>query len=89
LKNRVLREEKIEKVRNLKTIADRLGLSLAKLSLVWCLKNNHVSTVILGASKVDQLKENLTAMDALPLLTEEILAEIDAVLGNKPMLPEF
>jgi len=89
LKNRVLREEKIEKVRNLKTIADRLGLSLAKLSLVWCLKNNHVSTVILGASKVDQLKENLTAMYAIPLLTEEILAEIDDVLGNKPMLPEF
>ncbi|MFM7079137.1 MAG: aldo/keto reductase, partial [Bacteroidota bacterium] len=89
LKNRVLREEKIEKVRKIKNIADGLGLSLAKLSLAWCLKNKNVSTVILGASKVHQLKENLEAMDAAALLTPEVMSEIDVILDNKPVLPDF
>ncbi|MFM8916725.1 MAG: aldo/keto reductase, partial [Bacteroidota bacterium] len=89
LKNRVLREETIEKVRKIKNIADGLGLSLAKLSLAWCLKNKNVSTVILGASKVHQLKENLEAMDAAALLTPEVMSEIDLILDNKPVLPDF
>ncbi|MFM7177753.1 MAG: potassium channel beta subunit family protein [Bacteroidota bacterium] len=89
LKNRVLREEKIEKVRKIKNIADGLGLSLAKLSLAWCLKNKNVSTVILGASKVHQLKENLEAMDTAALLTPEVMSEIDLILDNKPVLPDF
>ncbi len=62
---------------------------MVKLSLAWCLKNPNVSTVILGASKVAQLKENLTAIDTIPLLTPEIMEEIEGVLQNKPVLPEF
>ncbi len=89
LKNRVLREEKIEKVRRIKKVADRLGVSLVKLSLAWCLKNKNVSTVILGASKVHQLQENLQAFEVVPMLTDEVMAELDAILDNKPVLPDF
>jgi voltage-dependent potassium channel beta subunit len=77
-------EVAFEKVKNLKGIADDIGVSLAKLSLAWCLKNPNVSTVILGASKVEQLKENLTAIDVVPMLTDEIMNRIEGVLQNKP-----
>jgi voltage-dependent potassium channel beta subunit len=89
LKNRVLREERLEQVRSIKKIADDLNISLVKLSLAWCLKNKNVSTVILGASKVAQLKENFEAVDALPLLTERLMQQLEEVLKNKPVLPEF
>lgn len=74
----------LQKVGMIKAIADDLDISITKLSLAWCLKNPNVSTVILGASKVEQLKENLTALDALPLLTDNVMEEIEAVLQNKP-----
>ena len=87
LKESVLNEEKLEKAKNLQNIADELGLPLAKLSLAWCLKNPHVSTVILGASKSAQLKENLTALEVLPLLTTEVIDRIEGVMQTKPVLP--
>jgi voltage-dependent potassium channel beta subunit len=74
----------LQKVGMIKAIADDLDISITKLSLAWCLKNPNVSTVILGASKVEQLKENLTALDALPLLTDKVMENIEAVLQNKP-----
>ncbi|MBK9730615.1 MAG: aldo/keto reductase [Chitinophagaceae bacterium] len=74
----------LEKVRSLKAIADELNISLAKFSLAWCLKNPNVSTVILGASRVQQLKENLEAIEAIPLLTDEVMQRIELVLQNKP-----
>jgi aryl-alcohol dehydrogenase-like predicted oxidoreductase len=84
LKNRLLVEDNIKKVKLLKGLADKLNTSLAKLAIAWCLKNPNVSTVILGASKVSQLQENLTAMDIIPLLTIEVMDEIDAITGTKP-----
>jgi voltage-dependent potassium channel beta subunit len=66
-----------EKVRRLKGVADELGVSLAELSLAWCLKNPRVSTVITGASRVEQVEQNMRALDAVPLLTDEVLARID------------
>ncbi len=68
-------------VRKLKSIADDLGVSLAKMSLAWCLKNPNVSTVILGATKTEQLKENLTALDVLPLLTDEVMKKIETAVA--------
>lgn len=65
-------QARMDKVRNLKPIADELGVSLSKMSIAWCLLNPNVSTVILGASKVDQLKENLEALEVVPLLTEDV-----------------
>jgi voltage-dependent potassium channel beta subunit len=86
LKNRLLVEENIVKVKLLKVLADKLNTTLAKLAIAWCLKNPNVSTVILGATKVSQLQENLTAMEIVPLLTPEIMEEIDAITGTKPQI---
>ncbi|MEO6166560.1 MAG: aldo/keto reductase [Chitinophagales bacterium] len=74
----------LDKVRQLKVIADELNVSLAKFSLAWCLKNPNVSTVLLGASRVEQLKENLAAIEVVPQLTEEVMKSIEDILKNKP-----
>lgn len=89
LKESALAEEKLAKVKKLQILADDLNVPLAKLSLAWCLKNPNVSTVILGASKVEQLKENLTTLDVLPLLTDEVMENIEKVMQTKPVLPQF
>ncbi|MBK9047069.1 MAG: aldo/keto reductase [Bacteroidetes bacterium] len=89
LKNRALANDRIEKARKIKKIADQLNVSMVKLSLAWCLKNPNVSTVILGASKTFQLAENFEALDVVAHLTPDVMDAIDAVLDNKPVLPEF
>lgn len=71
----------LAKVRALAPLAAEAGLSLAELGVAWCLKNPNVSTVILGASKVSQLKENLRALDAVSRLTPELMARIDAAVA--------
>jgi aryl-alcohol dehydrogenase-like predicted oxidoreductase len=77
-------QAKIEKVRKLSAIAERLGGTVTHLSLAWAAKNPNVSTVILGATKIEQVLDNLKALDLIDKLTPEILAEIEAVLDNKP-----
>lgn len=67
---------RLKTVRALAPVAEELGIPLARLSLAWCLKNPHVSTVILGASRKEQLSENLLALDALPLLTDDVMSRI-------------
>ncbi len=79
LKDRELSNEKLDKVRMLNGVAEELGVSLPKLAIAWCLKNPHVSTVILGASKVPQLKETLTSVEVLPLLTPEVCGRIELI----------
>ena len=74
-------EQRNAKVARLKTVADELGISLAELSLAWCVKNPHVSTVITGASRVEQVVQNMKALDAVPLLTDEVLAKVDEALA--------
>jgi voltage-dependent potassium channel beta subunit len=69
----------IEKVERLRPIADRLGCSLAQLAIAWCASNPRVSTVITGASRPSQVTENFGALDVLPALTPDVLAEIEAV----------
>ncbi len=80
---------KHEKVKALKIVADDLGVSLSRLSIAWVLKNPNVSTAILGASKTEQLEDNLKALDVVPMLTQEVMERIDAVMGNKPVAPAF
>ncbi|MFZ1497318.1 MAG: aldo/keto reductase, partial [Saprospiraceae bacterium] len=89
LKERSLTHDRIEKVRQLNDLAKSLGTSLAKMAIAWCVKNDKVSSVILGASKIEQLKETLTSLDVLSLLTAEVLAQIEKILDNKPALPAF
>jgi voltage-dependent potassium channel beta subunit len=80
-------QHKIEKVRQLSSIAQDLGTTMPKLAIAWCLKSPHVSTVITGASKPEQVSENMTALDVIPKLTEGVLGRIEDILDNKPALP--
>jgi voltage-dependent potassium channel beta subunit len=70
---------KNEVVSKLGGIAKDLGCSLAQLAIAWCARNPRVSTVITGASRVEQVRENLEAADVLPKLTAEVMARIDAI----------
>jgi len=76
--------ERIEKVKRLAPIAQELGCSMAQLGLAWCLKNPNVSTVITGASRVEQVHENMKALDVAGRMTAEIMGKIEAVLENNP-----
>lgn len=89
LKDRTLAADRMKKVEGLQKLADKMNLPLAKLSLAWCLKNPNVSTMILGASKAEQLKENLTVLEIVPLLTDKVMESIDKIMGTKPKLPAF
>lgn len=79
---------RIAKVRELSKIAADLDTTTTRLALAWCLKNPNVSTVILGASRVEQVRDNLLALEVLPSLTEDVMGAIDTILGNKPKPPE-
>lgn len=73
---------RIPKVQALAKLADEVGISLPRFAVAWCAKNPNVSTVILGASKVHQLEENLKAVDDLDKLTSDVLAKVDAILAG-------
>jgi voltage-dependent potassium channel beta subunit len=89
LKEKNLTTEKLDKVRQLNRIAEELDLSLAQLGLMWCLKNENVSTVILGASQRIQLVENLAVLNLTDKLTDEVMQSIELVINNKPVHPAF
>lgn len=89
LKDKTLADEKLQKVQAYQQVADELGCSMAALSIAWCVKNPNVSTAILGATKKEQLFENLKALEVLPKLTEEVMNRIDDIFGTKPKLPEW
>lgn len=89
LRERSLTPGHIEKAHALNNLAKEIGTTLPKLAIAWCVQNPHVSTVILGASKSEQLKETLTSLDVLDLITHEVNERIDGILGNKPVHPQF
>ncbi len=89
LKKKNLTEDNLKKSKALKSLADELGVSLPKLAIAWCLKNENVSTVILGASKTSQLDETLTSLETVDVLTEDVMDRIESILDNKPELPPF
>jgi voltage-dependent potassium channel beta subunit len=74
----------VAKASELQGVANELGVPLAQLAIAWCLRNPNVSTVILGASRVAQLEQNLGALEVLPKLTPEVLERIEGVLQNAP-----
>ena len=89
LKKQLLVEENLKRVDETKIIADKLNTMLPLLGIAWCLKNPNVSSVILGASKTSQLTENLKALELLPLMTQEIMNEVDSVWKTKPVQAEY
>ncbi len=77
-------QRNIEKVKLLIPAAEELGCTIAQLALAWCLKNPHVSTVITGASKVEQVRENMKALDVVEKLNDGMMQRIETILDNKP-----
>uniref|UniRef100_A0A8C2J4I2 Voltage-gated potassium channel subunit beta-1 n=1 Tax=Cyprinus carpio TaxID=7962 RepID=A0A8C2J4I2_CYPCA len=87
LKDKILSEEgrrQQAKLKELQAIAERLGCTLPQLAIAWCLRNEGVSCVLLGASSTEQLMENIGAIQVLPKLSSSIIHEVDSILGNKP-----
>ena len=89
LKERLIMEEKIEKVKQLQLLANELGCSLPALSIAWCIKNPNVTTAILGATRKEQLLDNLTALQAVELISSAVLQKIESIMQNKPVLAEY
>lgn len=84
LRENLTDKEKLAKVRALESIAKELSCTLSQLALAWCLKNLYVSTVITGASRLEQVHENMKASEVKPRLTPEIMERINAIfIGEK------
>jgi len=86
LKERWLQEGKIEKLKKLVALSEKLGVSTASMAIAWTIKNPNVSTTILGATKKEQLYDNLKALDTLNKLSPEVMDEIEKILQNKPFM---
>ena len=89
LRDRCLKDDAVGKVKQLADLAKELGTSTAVLSIAWCIRNPNVTTAILGATKAEQLSENLKAIELMSLLTPEVLDRIESIMQNKPVLPEY
>ena len=70
------------KVEELYKLAQQLDIPLPNLALGWCLKNDNVSTVILGASKTEQLSQNLNTLDYMEIINEDVMGEVEKILQN-------
>lgn len=77
-------KRRIETVRKLAPVAEELGRSMAQLALAWCLTNPNVSSVITGASRPEQVEQNMKALDVVGKLTPEVLARLETILSNRP-----
>ncbi len=77
----------LAKVKQLAKLAGEVGLPIHHMALLWCLANPNVSTVILGASKLSQLKDNLEALKHKSKMTPDVLAKIEEIAANKPEGP--
>lgn len=80
--------KKLGKVERLTQIAGELGCSMAQLALAWCLKNPHVSSVITGASRAEQVDENMKALEVTAQLSDDVMQQIEDILQNKPEAEE-
>ncbi|MBK9568641.1 MAG: aldo/keto reductase [Chitinophagaceae bacterium] len=89
LKDRWMKENFLEKINKLSLLAKNLEISVAQLSIAWCIKNPNVTTAILGATRKEQLQENLKALEAADKLTHEVMKQIDDIVQSKPVLPEY
>jgi voltage-dependent potassium channel beta subunit len=89
LKDKLVIDDKIKKVKKLSEFAAKLGVSTAALSIAWCISNPNVSTAILGATKKQQLLDNLKALDVVEKLTPEVMEKIEVIMKTKPARPDF
>jgi voltage-dependent potassium channel beta subunit len=78
----------VHKTQELAGVARDLGVSVAQLAIAWCLLDSHVSTVILGATRPEQLRENLAALEVLPRIDANVRQRIEAIVRNQPAASE-
>ncbi|XP_060809705.1 voltage-gated potassium channel subunit beta-2 isoform X2 [Amyelois transitella] len=76
-----------DKLRDLSNLANSLNCSMSQLAVAWCLKNESVNCLLLGATSVEQFKENIHALQIVPQLTPSVMVEIERLLSNKPQRP--
>ncbi|HUR65014.1 MAG TPA: aldo/keto reductase [Chitinophagaceae bacterium] len=88
LKDRWMKDDLLSKVKKLAVLSKELGITMAQMSIAWCLKNPNVTTAILGATSRKQLEENLGAMDVVNKLKAEVMQRIEDIVQTKPLLPE-
>lgn len=84
LRSNVITPERVEKVKKLVPVAKDLGCTMSQLALAWCLKNPNVSTVITGASRVEQVHENMKALEVVDKITSDVMERIEGILQNNP-----
>ena len=89
LKDRWMQDAFLDKARRLNNLAQSLGITMAQLSIAWCISNPNVTSTILGATRREQLVENLKALEAKEKLTGEVMAQIEEIVQSKPVLPEY
>jgi len=82
LAERMTSAELVARVEKLRPIADRLGCTMAQLALAWCTKNPNVSTVMTGASRVEQVVQNFETLDVIDILTDEVKEEMEAAIAG-------
>ncbi|MFM7839447.1 MAG: potassium channel beta subunit family protein [Chitinophagaceae bacterium] len=86
LRDRWLKPGNISVLQQLMDFSKELGVPMPALAIAWTLKNPHVTTTILGATRIEQLKDNLQALDIVPLLTGEVMNRIESIVQNKPLI---
>src|SRR5688572_3672921 len=89
LKDRWMKDDFIAKAKKLNELAASIGVTMAQLSIGWCLTNPNVTTAILGATRKEQLNENLGASAAKQKLTAEVVEQIENIVQTRPLLPEY
>ncbi|XP_018012713.1 voltage-gated potassium channel subunit beta-2 isoform X2 [Hyalella azteca] len=75
------------RLRELGSLAERLGCTISQLSVAWTLKNENLHCALVGGASVNQLLENIAALQVVPKLTSEVLGELERILDNKPVRP--
>jgi voltage-dependent potassium channel beta subunit len=89
LRDRLMQEQAIAKAAKIGELAAELSVTPSQLSIAWCIKNPNVTTAILGATKKEQLVENLAALAVVEKLTPAVMQQIEAIVQTKPVLPEY
>ncbi len=82
IQENIVTPENVAKVKPLQGLASELGCTMAQLALAWCLKNPNVSTVITGASRAEQVRDNMKALDVVDKLTPEVMGKIETMIGK-------
>ncbi|MFM7645739.1 MAG: potassium channel beta subunit family protein [Sphingomonadales bacterium] len=89
LRDRLMQEQLVAKAVKIAELAAELSITPSQLSIAWCVKNPNVTTTILGATKKEQLLENLDSLSAVEKLTTEVMQRIETIVQTKPVLPEY